>query len=233
MKIVGLQKTTLIDYPNKIAATIFLFGCNFRCGFCYNRELVLGNPEDVYINEDVLNFLESRKNKLEAVCITGGEPLLTLEKEFLEKIKKLGYLIKIDTNGTFPEKLKELIDEGLVDYVAMDIKGAKEDYKRIACADVELLKIEESIRIISLLKNYEFRTTILNEFHTKEKMKKLARWLNEVCNKKPRAYFLQGFKNKGDFIDKRYERVDNTRDLYLSELKEEIIGDFELVGIRC
>lgn len=234
MKIAGIQKTALIDYPGKIACTIFLYGCDFRCGFCHNPELVIENIEESKIisEEEVLDFLEKRKNQLEGVCITGGEPLLSLEKEFLERIKKIGYLIKLDTNGSFPEKLREFVSEGLVDFVAMDVKGPREVYNSIANCDIDMRKIEESLVIISRLENYEFRTTIVSEIHDKENVKDMLLWVNGVINRKPRKFVLQGFQNHGKFIDKKFERVKNVEEDFLNEIKEEIKDLVEVVEVR-
>jgi len=183
MKIAGLQKTTLIDYPGEVACTIFLFGCNFRCGFCHNPELVLKDTGEGFSEENVLKFLKERKGKLDAVCISGGEPLMSLDFDFVRKIKSLGYKIKIDTNGSYPERLKELIDEGLVDAVAMDIKASRERYPEVVGINVDMDKIEESIKLIAGLQNYEFRTTVLEKFHDVEDMKSLGEWLNNVSCK--------------------------------------------------
>jgi len=231
MKICGLQKTTLIDYPKKIACTIFLYGCNFRCGFCHNPELVTEENNNVFSEEEILEFLDKRKKYLEGVCITGGEPFLTLEKNFLREIKKRGYLIKIDTNGSFPERLKEIIEEGLVDFVAMDIKASKENYGKTINADIPIEKIEESIKLISKLENYEFRTTVVDGMHDIEEMKKIARWLNELIGK-PKKYSLQGFKNSGKVLDESFKDKKNTSEKFLKEIQEEIKGSFEEIEIR-
>ena len=148
MKIGGLQKTSLLDYPDTISAIVWTVGCNFRCPFCYNRDIVLGNVE--LISEDeVLSFLKKRFDMLEGLVITGGEPLIQADiVEFAEKIKKIGYLIKIDTNGMYPEKLKELIDKKLVDYIAMDIKAPKKKYETLTGVKTDIKKIEKSIDII-------------------------------------------------------------------------------------
>jgi pyruvate formate lyase activating enzyme len=232
MKIAGLQKTTLIDYPSKIACTIFLWGCNFRCGFCYNTNLVIKEEKENFSKEEILNFLEKRKGKLEAVCITGGEPLINIEISFLEDIKKIGYLIKIDTNGSFPNKLKELIDKGVVDYIAMDIKGSKENYSKIANANIDFKKIEQSIRLIYDFKNYEFRTTIIKKFHNKEEIEEIGKWINQVCGGKPKKYFLQGFKNKGTLVDKEFSKEKDIEESYLDELKKVAGEYFEKVEVR-
>jgi len=231
MKICGLQKTTLIDYPGKTACTIFLYGCNFRCGFCHNPELVIEKNENIFSEKEILDFLDKRKKYLEGVCITGGEPLLTLEKNFLKEIKKIGYLIKIDTNGSLPEKLKEIIDENLVDFVAMDVKASKENYKKITNSGISLEKIEESIRLISKLENYEFRTTVIEGIHNIEEMKKIAEWLNELIGK-PKKYALQAFKNSGKILNEEFRNKKDTSEKFLREIKEAIKDDFEEVEIR-
>ena len=233
MIIGGMQKLTLIDYPNKLACTLFLHGCNFRCGFCHNPELVIEENKIKYSKEEILDFLRQRKKYLDGVCITGGEPLLSLDENFIRELKKMGYLIKIDTNGCFPEMLNKIINEGLVDYVAMDIKSCKEDYKEIVCVEVQLDKIEESIKIISDSGiDYEFRTTILKEFHNKENVKKISKWVNNILGKKPKKYILQGFKNQGKLIDKDLLKEKSVCEDDLLEIMEEIKDDFEKVEIR-
>ncbi len=231
MKILGLQKTTLIDYPGKIACTIFLFSCNFQCGFCYNAELVNGKPTGCFSEEKIFDFLEKKKGKLDGVCITGGEPLLTIEKDFVKKIKEMGFLVKIDTNGSNPEKLKELIEEKLIDYVAMDIKNSKEKYNSTTQTEIDLNKIEESIKIISKLDKYEFRTTVVSDLHTKNDIKEIGEWFKSL-GIKPKKYFLQGFKHDGNFIDKTYSKKPNTTEKYLYELKEIAQPYFERVMVR-
>lgn len=233
MKISGIQKTTLIDYPGKIACTIFLSGCNFRCSFCHNPELVLLKPDTENISkESILRFLEKRKLYLDGVCITGGEPLITLEEDFLRKIKELGYLIKLDTNGSFPEKLEEFIKKGLIDFVAMDIKASKEKYKEIIRAELDLEKIEKSIKLISKLKNYEFRTTIIERVHNVEELEKISQWLNDLLGGKPKKFALQGFKNRGKILGEDFKNLTDTPEEYLIKIKEAIKKYFENVEIR-
>ncbi|MCR4284850.1 MAG: anaerobic ribonucleoside-triphosphate reductase activating protein [archaeon] len=232
MKIAGLQKTTLIDYPGKVACALFLFGCNFRCGFCHNPELVTGKIKGNYSEEKVLEFLKKRKGKLDAVCITGGEPLINLDFNFLKKIKDLGYLIKIDTNGHFPDKLKKLIDEKLVDNIAMDIKASPKNYSKVAGIPIDLKKIEESIKLIHNFNNYEFRTTIVNRFHDAEEVKAIGQWLKKLCGEKPRKYFLQGFKKQENLLDKGFLKERNVTEKILEGLKENIQEFFKEVEIR-
>lgn len=194
----GVQKLTLIDYPGKVAATVFTVGCNFRCAFCHNPELV--DPELIKENpkiseRDFFDFLKSRQGDLEGVCITGGEPTLHLDlPEFIKKIKKLGFAVKLDTNGSNPEMLKKLIIVG-VDYIAMDIKAPLEKYKEITGVE-NLDNIKKSVEIIknSCLVgrqaglDYEFRTTVLPKFHNEEDLMKIAQWM-----KGSKKYFLQQF----------------------------------------
>jgi pyruvate formate lyase activating enzyme len=232
MKIAGLQKTTLIDYPGEVASTIFLFGCNFRCGFCHNPDLVLKDIGEGFSEENIFNFLRERKGKLDAVCISGGEPLMSLDFDFVRKIRDFGYKIKIDTNGSFPNKLKILIDEGLVDYIAMDIKASKEKYSEVVNFDVDIEKIEESMKLVSGLDDYEFRTTVLEKFHDVSEMRALGLWLNDVCGKKPKKFFLQGFKSKGNLIDSSFSGEKEVSEKYLIELKESLDEFFEEVGVR-
>ncbi len=192
MVINGLQKTTLLDYPSKVAATIFFGGCNFRCPFCHNMDLVL-HPEHALSlsEEEVLSFLKSRQGILDGVCITGGEP--TLQKELpqlIKKIKDLGYCVKLDTNGTNPAMLRSLIEEGLIDHVAMDIKTSPEDYPAVCnVSSPGLDRIGESISLLLSGKiSYEFRTTIVKEYHNEEIMQKIGEWIRGAD-----AYYLQSF----------------------------------------
>lgn len=233
MKISGFHKTTLVDYPGKIACTIFLNGCNFRCGFCHNPELVIKENENEFSQKEILEFLKKRKGEIEGICITGGEPLLNLEKTFLKEIKSLGYEIKIDTNGSFPEKLEEIINEKLVDFVSMDIKSSPEKYSEVADAKVDLEKIEKSMKLISeKMKNYEFRTTIIDDIHDFDEVRKIAEWIKRIIGKKAKSFVLQGFKNSGKFIDPSFHLKQNSKEEYLEELKKYIAEDFESVEMR-
>ncbi len=232
MKIAGLQKMTLIDYPGEVACTIFLFGCNFRCGFCHNPELVTRKFEKIFSEEDVLDFLNERRGKLDAVCISGGEPLMSLDFDFVRKIKNLGYKIKIDTNGSFPEVLERLIKESLVDAIAMDVKASRKNYSKVAGIEVDIGKIERSIKLISGLGDYEFRTTVVKRFHDILEMKSIGQWLNKVCGKKPGKFFLQGFKSRDDLIDKSFLKEKDVSEKYLNKLKDCVDEFFDEVGVR-
>ena len=228
MIINGFQKLTLLDYPGRVACTIFTAGCNMRCPFCHNASLVTHiDSENTFSVDEVLDYLKKRQGILEGVCITGGEPLLQPDiKEFIAEIKKLGYSVKLDTNGTFPEKLKELVNEGLVDYVAMDIKNSKAKYKETAgINNLDLSKIEESVDfLINGNMDFEFRTTIVNEFHTVEDIQDIVVWI-----KGAHKYFLQNFVDSGDLINPGLEPVSA---LLLKEMREKATKTIPSVEIR-
>ena len=202
MKIYGLQKLSLLDYPDKMAAIIFTGGCNFLCPFCHNRDLVMeiNNLKEIS-QKELFSFLEKRKNVLEGVCITGGEPLIHSDTSIIRKIKELGYLVKLDTNGSYPERLKNLVEEKLLDYVAMDIKNSLNKYAVTSgVKEINLNKIKESVSF--LLKNkvaYEFRTTVVKELHEKEDFVFISQWLMGA-----EKYFLQNYKNSENIIKKGY-----------------------------
>ncbi len=199
MIINSINKCSLIDYPGKISCIVFLQGCNFHCGYCYNPETIELDTEKYITKIDFLKFLSDRKNKLDGVVLSGGEPLLTLEEDFVNEIKKMGYDIKIDTNGSFPNKIKSLIENDLVNYIAMDIKGAKEDYNQIAEREVNLDDIENSIKLIAELDNYEFRTTFVERYHDVQKILKTVNWVYGLIGKKIKKFTINGFKNFGKF----------------------------------
>ena len=231
IKIGGLQKTTLIDYPGRVAATIFLVGCNFRCPFCYSPELVLKDKIKVQpkIPEgDFFRFLQKRKGMLEGVVICGGEP--TIHKElplFLEKIKRLGYLVKLDTNGSNPKMLSSLIKKELVDYVAMDLKAPKKKYNIVAGVEVNLENIEKSIDILREgVVDYEFRTTVVPGILKKEDIIEIARWLSPA-----KKYYLQNFVPK-ETIDIKMQKARPYPPKYLLSIIKEISDLFEICQVR-
>ena len=190
MKIKGLQKQTLIDYPGKIACTIFTFGCNFKCSYCHNPELIVDDGRPEIKEDDILEFLKERKGFLDGVCITGGEPTLNKELlEFIAKIKKLGFLVKLDTNGTNPDMLKELIDKKLIDYIAMDIKAPLESYENVTNAKVNKEGIKKSVDIIKKFGNYEFRTTVVPGLFNEESAMEIGEWL-----KGSKRFYIQQFR---------------------------------------
>lgn len=202
MVIHGLQKMTLLDFPGKVACTVFTAGCNFRCPFCHNARLVTETEASDEISaKTVLSFLKKRVGLLDGICITGGEPLMHRDIDgFMRAVKDMGFLIKLDTNGSFPERLSALIDEGLPDYVAMDIKNSKEKYAMTAGCTPDLLpRIEESVaRLMQGQVDFEFRTTVMEEFHTPADIYAIGQWIAGA----PR-YFIQSFNDSGDLIEKR------------------------------
>lgn len=206
MKFYGLQKLTLLDYPGKTACTVFTGGCNFRCPFCHNASLVADiDGADTYSEEEILGFLSKRTGLLDGVCITGGEPLMHSGiAEFIKKVKDMGYKVKLDTNGTFPEMLRKLLEDKLVDYVAMDIKNSGEKYAATAGTEnISLSDIEKSINMLKSTDiDYEFRTTVVREFHTEEDIIKIARWI-----KGAKKYFLQNFEDSGNLIGENMNAV--------------------------
>ncbi|MDD6061253.1 MAG: anaerobic ribonucleoside-triphosphate reductase activating protein [Oscillospiraceae bacterium] len=195
MKIAGLQKLTLLDFPERVACTVFLGGCNFRCPFCHNSALVYPQETEGMAEEEFFAFLKKRFGILDGVAITGGEPLLTEEiVPFIEKIKALGYAVKLDTNGSHPARLETLVRRGLVDYVAMDIKNSPEKYA-LTCGlkAMDLDKIRQSVRFLKQgLVPYEFRTTVVEEFHEAADFEAIGRWLEGA-----QAYYLQCFVDSG------------------------------------
>lgn len=192
MTFAGIQKLTLLDYPGKAACTLFTDGCNFRCPFCQNSDLVLKTEKKLISEEEILAFLKKRQGILDGVCVTGGEPLLHPELEsFLEKVKNLGFDIKIDTNGSTPSFLRHLIDKKLADYVAMDIKNSLSKYgETVGVAGFDASPIEESAELL-MRGNlpYEFRTTVVKEFHAEDDFYSISEWL-----KGAESYYLQCFE---------------------------------------
>lgn len=230
MLINGFQKLTILDYPGKVACIVFTPGCNFRCPFCHNASLVTHIDKETYIDADeVLAYLKKRQGLLDGVVITGGEPLLQNGiEEFIAEIKSLGYSVKLDTNGSFPEKLISIVEKGLVDYVAMDIKNSKEKYgMTVGVEDFDITPIEKSVDFLLQNKvDYEFRTTIVKDFHTVDDIQDIVVWL-----KGAHKYFLQNFVDSGDLISGGLEPVSA---LLLKEMKEkasEFISSVEIRGI--
>jgi len=199
MDFFGIQKLTLLDYPGKVACTVFTGGCNFRCPFCHNASLVLRPGECKAITDsEILSFLKKRQGVLDGICITGGEPLMQNELgEFIKQVKSLGYFIKLDTNGSYPYKLEALLNTGLIDYVAMDIKNSKEKYgETVGIENYDVAPIEASIELLMKCGiDYEFRTTLVRELHSEADMIAIGKWIRGA-----RAYYLQNYKDSGDII---------------------------------
>ncbi len=230
MKIFGLQKLTLLDYPGKVACTAFTGGCNFYCPFCHNASLVI-NPDaqGAMEEEEFMSFLKKRAAVLDGVCISGGEPLLQSDIESLmERIKALGLSVKLDTNGSFPGTLQRLIEKQLVDYVAMDIKSSKEDYFKVIGTDaVPLENMEESATLLMKKRvPYEFRTTVVKELHTKEDFVAIGQWLS-----KDSPYFLQTFVDSGDLIGENFSSYSKKEMEIFAEILRKTMDFVELRGI--
>jgi pyruvate formate lyase activating enzyme len=203
MRVGGFQKTSLLDYPDRISAIIWTIDCNFRCPFCYNKQLVTGKTE-LIPEEEIISFLKKRKSLLEGLSISGGEPLLqeTLI-EFIKKVKKLNYKIKIDTNGSVPSRLEELIENNLLDYISMDIKAPKDKYDKLSGIKVKIEDIEKSINLIRNKDiDYEFKTTIVPTLLDKKDIIKIAKWL-----KGSEQYYLQQFRNDSLLISPKLKEV--------------------------
>lgn len=227
MRICGLQKLTLLDFPKKTACTVFLGGCNFRCPFCHNGNLAEGILDNQIPEDELFSFLKKRSGLLDGVCITGGEPTLNPDLEdFIKEIKSFGYSVKLDSNGTNPKLLKSLLEKNLIDYIAMDIKNSKDSYpETCGVENLNIKDIEESVEII---KNsgidYEFRTTVVSQFHTTEEIEKMGKWL-----KGAKKYFLQSFRDSEFVLKKgltapKKEELESYRDL--------LTGYIDFVDIR-
>ena len=207
MNIAGLQKMTLLDYPGKVAATVFLGGCNFRCPYCHNASLVFNNDRTASIpSEEFFAFLQKRKGLLDGICVSGGEPLVHNNPEpFFAQIKDLGFSVKLDTNGGYPQKLQALVEKHLVDYVAMDVKNTPERYMETAGIQWPMVaRIKESVAyLLSGPVPYEFRTTVVKSLHTLEDMVSIGQWIQGA----PR-YYLQNFRDSDDVLMPGLQGVD-------------------------
>ena len=200
MNIAGLQKMTLLDFPGKVACTVFFQGCNFHCPFCHNSDLLPGQGQPLMDDEELLAFLQKRKGLLDGVCITGGEPTLQPQlPQLLKSIKTLGYAVKLDTNGARPQVLRELVEAGVVDYVAMDIKNSRDAYPKTAGIGQMLLPhIEESIRYLTSGNvDYEFRTTVVQQLHSAASVEAMGRWVCDLAEGvKPKRWYLQCYVDR-------------------------------------
>lgn len=231
LQIHGLNKTTLLDYPGRVAATVFLGGCNLRCPFCHNSGLVLSQETQPIIpEEEFFSFLKKRKNILQGICITGGEPTISPElTPFLRKIKAEGYPVKLDTNGLHPEVLEELICDRLVDYIAMDIKGSPRNYGR--CTGILDLVLEPVLQSVLLLIQsgitYEFRTTVVRELHTVEEFREIGSMI-----KGAKQYFLQAYRDGADVICPGFHGMEEEEMIKAAELMKEYVGQVGLRGIE-
>lgn len=233
MLIGGFQKLTLIDYPGKVATTVFTVGCNFRCPFCHNPDLVIPERELVKqfrpVEKEFFAFLGKRKGKLDGVCVTGGEPTLYPDlPAFIRRVKKMGFLVKLDSNGTNPEMLRELFREQLVDFVAMDIKNRKEKYAETTGTEsVDMEKIHESVKLIMESGiPYEFRTTVVPGLHEESDFDAIAKWISGAP-----AYYLQPFRERTILNPSLREKVKG-KTLDLEKIVEKLKPYFGAVSIR-
>lgn len=201
MTINGIQKLTLLDFPGHVACTVFLAGCDLRCPFCHNASLVTGAPEAVMSEEQFFSFLDKRHGILDGVAITGGEPLLRRDiKDFMARIKSSGFGVKLDTNGTHPDVLAEVIDAGVVDYVAMDVKNSPEKYAATVGGMVDLGAVRRSVALlIGGRVEYEFRTTVVRELHTCGDIAAIGEWIAGA-----ERYFLQQFRDSGEILGGKF-----------------------------
>lgn len=229
MKIAGLQKLTLLDYPGNTACTIFTKGCNFRCPFCHNSLLVDGHNQEFIDEGFVLDFLSSRKGKLDGVCISGGEPLLQPDVfDFAKRVKELGFLVKLDTNGSNFSALEKMVKGGLCDYVAMDVKSGFDGYEKLAGCKVDLQAVENSIKLLlGGGVDYEFRTTVVNPLHSEDDFLQIAKMI-----KGAKKYYLQQFKDSGMILGKGCSAYSPQKmQEFLKIVKENGVDSAEIRGI--
>jgi len=230
MNLGGYQKLTLIDYPGVIATTVFTVGCSFRCPFCHNPELVLGKKVSggKVLEDEFLKFLKSRKGKIEGVCITGGEP--TIQKdivEFIQKIKKIGFKIKLDTNGTRPDVLKKLLDLKLLNFVAMDIKNQPRKYNVTTGTRGDIQRIKLSVDLIMNSKlPYEFRTTVVPGLHVPKDFEIIAKWIQGA-----ESYYLQEYREQV-ILNPKLKKKTKGKKIDLEKIKKKIEKNFNKMGIR-
>ena len=229
MNLYGLEKLSLVDYDGHVSATLFTGNCNFKCGFCHNSSLVTDYESlPTYSQEEIFEYLKKRKGLLDGVCITGGEPTLNSDlPHFCEKIKGLGYSVKLDTNGTNPQMVKSLFAEKLIDYCAMDIKNDRASYGEIiGIKNYDTSKVEQTVEfLISRKINYEFRTTIIKEYHTEETIKKIGQWI-KGANK----YFLQKFRNSENCICHNLNEIEQSTAEKFVEILKKFIPNTALRG---
>lgn len=228
MKIFGLEKLSMVDFPGHLCCTIFTGGCNFRCPFCQNFDLVNMTNLHQISEEEFFAFLQKRKGMLDSVCISGGEPTIYPDLEyFIKKVKNAGFLVKLDTNGTNFETLRALIKEKLVDYVAMDIKNSESCYQKTA--GVSDLKMENILKSVQLLKSgaidYEFRTTLVKGHHTKASITEMATWLSGA-----KRLFLQQFVDSGNCLTPGLEKIEKPQAEEFAKILSKTIDHVELRG---
>lgn len=229
MIIGGLQKLTLLDYPGKVACTVFLYGCDFRCPFCHNPGLVVRPAENEVTADELSEFLGRRRGILDGVCVTGGEPLLDPGLPgLLSLIKSFGLSVKLDTNGSFPERLEKVVEAGLADYVAMDVKSSPEGYPAaVGIKNFDTAPISRSIKyLMSAKTEYEFRTTVVRELHTEREIRLIGEWIRGAKN----AY-LQQFADSGDLIGQGFHPYDADEMKRLCGILREYVPSAQLRGV--
>ena len=230
MNIQGIQKLTLLDFPDRTACTVFTGGCNMRCPFCHNAGLVLRPGENpAFLEEEIYAFLGKRQGILDGVAITGGEPLLQHGlREFILQVRELGFAIKLDTNGSYPDRLAALLDEGLLDYVAMDVKNSREKYAQtVGIKAFDTAPIEQSIALLrSSGVPFELRTTVVRELHSAEDIEDMGVWLQG-----DHAHYLQGFIDSGDLISKGLSGYDKNQMEDLVNVLKAYIPKAQLRGV--
>lgn len=230
MRIYGLQKMTLLDYPGRVACTVFLGGCNYRCPYCHNYELADGSAPPVMEEEELLAFLRKRKGLLDGAAITGGEPCM--EKElpgFLSRVRELGFRIKLDTNGSFPDMLQRILEQGLADYVAMDIKNSPEKYALTTGRDrLDLTPVRESVSMLMRgHTDYEFRTTVVEELHQAEDFEKIGEWIRGS-----RRYFLQPFTDRDTVPFGNFQTPSEEKLKQYLEIMRRFVPESEIRGMN-
>lgn len=228
MQIHGLQRMTLLDYPGKVACTVFLGGCNFRCPFCHNGELLDSRFPPLMDDGQLITFLQKRQGLLDGVCITGGEPMLRQElPSLIRQIKELGYAVKLDTNGSFPQQLKALIDEELVDYVAMDIKNGPERYCATVGREMDISPVKKSVSLLMEGRvDYEFRTTVVGKFHDEESFRAIGQWIRGA-----RRYFLQCYTHRDTVLQSGLTAPTEQQLKRYADIAREYIQDVGLRGV--
>ena len=234
MNISGLQKMTLLDFPGKVACTVFLGGCNYRCPFCHNAELLEGSAEPLMTREEFLSFLKKRVGLLDGVCISGGEPTLSPGlKELMQEIKAMGFCLKLDTNGSRPAVLKELVNAGLVDYVAMDIKNGPSRYaETCGVSKADLSAIEESAAfLMGGAVDFEFRTTVVVPLHDGESIAEMGAWLHKISGGAPvKKLFLQPFADRDTVVFSGLSTPDEGQTARFAELLKPFVLDVFVRG---
>lgn len=227
MKIFGLEKLSMVDYEGHLCAVVFTAGCNFCCPYCHNADLVKGNHLSEIYQDDFFAYLDKRKSMLDSVCISGGEPTLQPDlPDFIKKIKDKGFLVKVDTNGTNFEMLKNLVEQELVDYVAMDIKNSPSAYQKTAGREIDIASIKKSVEFLKQnLVPYEFRTTLVDNYHNEKTISEMTEWL-----KGAKKLYLQHFVDNGTCITNGLKEVDRATAIKFKNIVENTVSEVQLRG---